>query len=386
MRYLPALVVFATTVALVIGPALAAPNAAPAAQALNVPLAAGDTLHVECAGLLKGTFASNAYDFACEAVAATLTPTATTSPTNTPSPTSSPTGTSVPTATAGPANVGRCGESNDVWHPPVIGSCFAQHEHGDAPPAWVATSGHPAMFTHDGNTPNENVLKHTSFKGYATRFNNQDVYVVMHLDTNPSGHSSRFHSVQVWIKDTSGAISHFDQWLEFGDGDNTGPTVRRFGCEDTDSPRPVFAVNARACNTPLRFENWYARPAGFEGNAPWMVDFGFNTAANYWAGGDPAVPATWDATGEGSENDNRRIEMAWYANRSGQRGSFYATQFGEIVTGPSDPKCSQSRTLGTRTYANLCIHQTIQPTLQTIQFPGNASQKAYPSQGVINPN
>jgi len=273
-----------------------------------------------------------------------------------------------------------------VWHPPVIGSCFAQHEHGDAPPAWVATSGHPAMFTHDGNTPNENVLKHTSFKGYATRFNNQDVYVVMHLDTNPSGHSSRFHSVQVWIKDTSGAISHFDQWLEFGDGNNTGPTVRRFGCEDTDSPRPVFAVNARACNTPLRFENWYARPAGFNGNAPWMVDFGFNTAANYWAGGDPAVPATWDATGGGSENDNRRVEMAWYANRSGQRGSFYATQFGEVVTGPSDPKCSQSRTLGAKTYANLCIHQTIQPTMQTIQFPGNAYQKVYPSQGVINPN
>jgi hypothetical protein len=240
------------------------------------------------------------------------------------------------------------------------------------------------MFTHDGNTPNENVLKHSSFKGYAARFNNQDVYVVMHLDTNPSGHASRFHSVQVWVRDTTGAVSHWDQWTEFGVDNDTGPQITRFGCDDTDNTRPTIAVNARACNTGLRFENWYPRPAGFNGNAPWMVDFGFNTSANYWLGGDPAVPSSWDATGNG--NGTRRFEMAWYANRSAQRGSFYATQFGEVVSGPGDAKCSQSRTVGSRTYENLCIHQTIQPSLGTIQFPGNAQQKAYDMTGVVNPN
>jgi hypothetical protein len=206
----------------------------------------------------------------------------------------------------------------------------------------------------------------------------------MHLDTNPSGHASRFHSMQMWVRDSSGAVSHWDQWLDFGDENSTGPQIARFGCDDTDGTRPVFAVNAQGCNSPLRFENWYPRPAGFNGNAGWAPDFGFNTSANYFYGGDPNDKATWVPTG--GENSTRRIEVAWYANRSAQRGSFYATQFGEIVSGPSDPKCSQSRTVGTRTYQNLCIHQTIQPSLATIQFPGNAVQTTYPMTGVVNPN
>ena len=60
------------------------------------------------------------------------------------------------------------------------------------------------MFTHAANTPNENVHKHTGFKGFSARLNNIDVYVVMHLDSNPNGHTSRFHSYQMWTRDAEG--------------------------------------------------------------------------------------------------------------------------------------------------------------------------------------
>lgn len=352
-RYLPAAVTALLTTTLVVFSA--------AAQPQQFTLAPGDTLTVDCSTTLSGTVGARQAQLACEAAA-----------------------TAVPTSTSVPSNVGKCGESMDVWHPPVINGCAAGHEHGDAPPAWVAVSGPPAMFTHAGNTPNENVVKHTSFKGYAGRFNSQDVYIIMHLDTNPSGHSSRFHSYQMWVRDAAGGVSHWDGWQDFGVGNETGPQVRRFGCDDTDNTRPVMAVNAQACNAGLRFENWYPRAAGFEGNVGWMPDFGFNTSANYWAGGDPAVLSTWVPTGNG--NGTRRMEVAWYANRSSQRGSFYATQFGEVVSGPDDPRCGSSRTVGVRTYEVLCIHQQIAPTLKSIQFPGNAQQKTYDMTGVINPN
>jgi len=242
------------------------------------------------------------------------------------------------------------------------------------------------MFTHPGNTPNENVLKHTSFKGFSGRFNGVDIYVIMHLDSNPSGHSSRFHSYQMWARDGSGTVSHWDGWLEFGVGDATGPQVRRIGCDDT-TVRPIFEVNDPACNGGrLQFESWYARPAGYQGQALWMPDFGFNLSANYYIGGDPNDRSTWAAVATGELNRTRRIEVAWYANRSNQRGRFFATNFGEIGSGPTDPVCGTTRTIGGKTYPVLCIEQFIAPTLNTIAFPGNSIQKTYDMTGVVDPN
>jgi hypothetical protein len=282
---------------------------------------------------------------------------------------------------------GSCGESTSEWHAPVVNGCATGHEHGDAPPDWVhASSWHP-MFLHPGNTPNENVLKHTSFKGFSMRLNNVDLYTINHLDTHPNGQQTRFHSYQVWARDPTGAVSHWDLWADFGTNDAATPTIRAVDtCGTPQTIRPIIQLNFPEC--PAAFENWYPR----SGTPLWGWDFGFNTKAQYYAGpkqgtlssGDLANISTWLPTGQ--LNNERRIELAWYSNRSPQRGTFYSTQWGDIVSGPSDARCGTQRTIGGRAYETLCIEQYIAPSMLTVQFPGNSIQKTYPSTGVRLPN
>jgi hypothetical protein len=286
-----------------------------------------------------------------------------------------------------PDPTGDCGENRMDWHAPVINGCATGHEHGAAPPDWVMASAWHPMFEHAGNTPNENILKHSSFKGFALRLNQVDLYSIAHLDTHPNGQQTRFHSNQVWARDPSGAVSHWDLWLDFGSGDSASPNIRPADtCGTSQTLRPLIQVNYPGC--PLAFENWYARA----GTPAWGWDFGFNTSAQYYGGpaqgtlssSNLADLATWLPTGQ--LNTNRRIEMAWYADRSTRRGSFYSTQWGEIVSGPGDARCGTGRTIGGRTYETLCIEQYIAPTMRTVQFPGNSMQRSYPSTGVKLPN
>jgi hypothetical protein len=223
------------------------------------------------------------------------------------------------------------------------------------------------------------VLKHTGFKGFAARLNGIDVYVIMHLDSTPNGHTSRFHSYQMWTRDPSGGVSHWNGWLDFGQGNNTGPNLVRTGCED-DGIRPIMAVLDEPCNT-NQFESWYSRAGGSGG---WAPDFGFNLKPQYYTGGDPNDMSTWVPTG--AMNDVRRIELAWYDFRSSQRGQFWATQFGNIVSGPNDPVCGTTRTYGSKSYTVLCLEQYIAPTMPTLGFPGNSIQKQYDMTGVALPN
>jgi hypothetical protein len=287
--------------------------------------------------------------------------------------------------------VGKCGESNDSWHMGMIGTCATGHEHGDEPPDWVKNSAYKPMYTHPGNTPTENVVKHTSFKGFAASDDGVDTYTIMHLDTNPNGHSSRFHSVQVWAKDPSGGISHWDYWTDFGQGNNTFANLRgNGGCEDT-SIRPIMSVNYQNCGSQLTFESWYSRA----GAPAWGWDFGFNISPHYYAGKSPTEKAssdlsamnTWVSPGM---NRTRRIELAWYKGRDGggttRTGKFYSTQWGQVVNGPTDPICGTTKTYGEKTYPVLCIEQYIAPTMSQFSFPGNAIQKEYSMQGVTLPN
>lgn len=188
---------------------------------------------------------------------------------------------------------GRCGESMTEWHPPVVNGCATGHEHGDPPPQWVYDAGYTPSFKHPANTPNENQLKHTSFKGFQLRDDGVDLYVIAHIDTNPSGHSSRSHSYQVWARDRTGNVSHWRGWMDFGEGDMTGPQISRDGCDP--DVRPIMSVFIPECSSsPVRFESWYSRAGG---SGSWSWDFGFNIKANYFFGGDPNNYATWVPTG-----------------------------------------------------------------------------------------
>lgn len=310
------------------------------------------------------------------------------SPTATSEPTATATATNTPVSPPSPsssASVGVCGEDMMHWHAPLIGNCATGHEHGDAPPDWVLASRWMPMFEHPGNTPGENALKHSSFKGFTLSDDGVDVYVIMHLDTNPNGRSSRFHSVQVWARDAAGGISHWDYWADFGDDNNTGPNLRGDNCEDDDI-RPIISVPYVDC-PPLHFETWYSTP--HRGGGP-IWGFGFTVSAQYYNGTDPQHPsdpdlaamATWLPTG--GWNNVRRIEATW--SGYDRTGSVYTTQWGRVVSGPADPLCGTPRTIGAKTYTTLCLEQYIAPTLGEVGFPGNSNQVKYPFPGVKLPN
>jgi hypothetical protein len=322
----------------------------------------------------------------CPQPTPTPEPTATTTPTATSTPVP-PTATSVPpTATPVP------GHDTAHWHPPAFG-----HEHGAAPPDWVNTSRWMPMFSHPANTPNENILKHTSFKGFTLNDDGVQVYVIMHLDTNPNGHTSRFHSYQAWAKDATGAISYWDLWADFGTGSGpsgmAGPRIQA-NEECGGGGRPVMFINYQS-GCPLFFESWYSR-AGAPG---WGWDFGFNVQAQYYCGpqlgqpctnGDLSNIANWIPTGQ--LNATRRIEAAWYEFSGHPQGDFWSTQWGDVVSGPSDPVCGTQRAYGTnpdgtpKTYTVLCLAQHLSPSMTTVGFPGNAQQTVYPMTGVRLPN
>ena len=292
-----------------------------------------------------------------------------------------------PTATATPLPVPPSEMIDMYWHPPMTHGDRPTHEHGDPPPSWVldylgvSEVGAAMLFQHAGNTPGENVAywKHVAFKGYAGSFNGVEWYGVFHLDFQPAGRTSRFHSYQLWVRNVFGVVSHFNGWLDFGTGNNTGPQVVET-CGQDSGIRPIMLVTLPGC--PVRFENWYARAGG---SGAWAPDIGFNINPNYYAGGDPADPSTWTPTG-GIRNVDRRIEWAWYANRSSIRGAFWATQWGDIVSGPSDPVCGTQRTYGDKSYTVLCLEQYIAPSMPSVQFPGNAVQRTFDSAGVVLPN
>ena len=321
-------------------------------------------------------------------------PTATPEPTATPLPENTPTPVTQPTATPAAMDI------DMMWHPPMAHGDRPTHEHGDAPPQFVLdfmgvqSVDQAMLFTHAGNTPGENMLnyKHTAFKGWYGEWNtNQGLvkwYGVFHLDTNPAGHTSRFHSYQLWVQDPSNNVSHFEGWVDFGTGNMTGPQ-KIVTCGVDSGIRPIMLVNQAGCN--VRFENWYARAGG---SGAWAPDFGFNINPTYFdiGSGDPLNVNDWRQIGGSPRNVDRRVEWAWYPNRYAQRGAFWATQFGQVVSDLNSPICSAQTTVGGKVYNNICLAQYIAPTLPEVSFNTvtsngrNSQQRTFPSQGVVFPN
>ncbi len=299
-----------------------------------------------------------------------------------------PTPTPVPTPGA---NTGICGEPMDEWHPAVItradgSTCNAGHEHGDAPPAWIAAAGYSAKFVGGFNTsPQENTAKHAAMKGFSARFGEVDIYFRLHAASNPLDRSARYHSYEVWTRDSSGGVSHWQLWY------NTGDPVkdrvpRRQGTEP--STRPIMlVVDQTSFDQGIRCEQWYTGP----GEPEWAWDFGWticNSTTLFVPGENLSASdqRTWKLSPDGSLGGTRRLEAAWYAFRQHPTGKFWATQFGEIVSGPSDARCTATTTKFAVTYPNICLEQYIAPTMKQVAFPGNALQKSFDTRGVKIPN
>jgi hypothetical protein len=338
-------------------------------------------------------------------------PTATPAPTSTPLPTATPTATAIPptavppTATPVPTVAPVVDPLDTGWHAPQAHGDRPAHEHGDAPPAWLTDRGINPSYLHAHGTVGENVAywKHTGFKGWAGEFQVASGtvrwYGVFHLDGNPGGFGGRFHSFQLWALDPSGNLSQWSGWQDYGTGNSTG-SQKVTVCGTDSAIRPIIMVNqANPPCTAVVFENWYSSPSGLnDPNTPaedglWRPDFGANISPNYRDVGSPTDPSTWQSINGAANNRNRRIEWAWYAERSPQRGQFYADQFGRVVSGPDDPWCKTgTRTVGERTYAIQCSLQVIQPTMPSVTFntvtsPGrNSVQRTFPGPGVVLPN
>jgi hypothetical protein len=282
--------------------------------------------------------------------------------------------------------VGVCGESMDTWHPPVVNGCATGHEHGDAPPSWIAAAGYQVLFhSHVNTSPLENTAKHPAMKGFTARFNNVDIYFRVHFASNAPDRSSRYHSYEVFARDPSGGVSHWQLW------DNTGDPVadRVPRIQGDPERRPIVLVVDRASwDAGIRCEQWYTAP----GQPAWAWDFGWticNSTTFYQGPGENATPydmTLWQPTGD--LGTLRRLEAAWYGSRAHPTGRFWSTQFGQIANGgPTDPLCSGSTVgLDGKTYQNVCLEQFIAPTMTTVQFPNNATQKRFDATGVHIPN
>lgn len=285
---------------------------------------------------------------------------------------------------------GRCGERMDRWHPPVVNGCATGHEHGDPPPQWLIDAGYTVSFHgHFNTSPAENTAKHAAMKGFAATFNGVDLYLRIHAASNVLDRSARYHSYEIWARDPRGGVSHWQGWYNTGDprpypeGDRVPRTLGDPG------RRPVMLVVDQASyDAGSRCEQWYSAPA----QPLWGWDFGWticgSTTIYYPGENEQQDRRFWRASPDETLGTTRRLEAAWYADRDPRRprGRFWATQFGDLVNGPDDPRCSGTSTRYGVTYQNVCLEQYIAPSMVTVQSPDNAVQKQFDDTGVELPN
>ena len=341
-------------------------------------------------------------------------PTITQTATQTITPSSTATGTPPPPTAGHP-----CNASDDGWHPAVIGSCQAGHEHGDQPPSWIGAAGYQVRFTGPFNTSlNENgqapdaanptrLGKHNGMKGYGFRTTSGvDYYVRYHAATNVHDRMARFHSYEVWARDPSGNVSHVVGWINTGDPQKFGNGAagaggRRNGCSFDPDVRPevVVVTSMTDFNTCSAGEQWYFYPIMF-----WGPTFSINVHATTiaYAGENTETSMTfWRPTG--ALGILRAGGLAW--NPRGDSTDprhtppldqpFWATQFGELVSGPSHPRCSGTTTFPpnatnihpfpqAETHQNVCLQQYVASTLPFINEAGPG--KDYSAPGLRLPN
>lgn len=310
-----------------------------------------------------------------------------------------------------------CGLGNGVWHAGMANGQACGHEHGDAPPDWVIRyeQSQGRTFSYDGshNTSDiENTVKHTSMKGFAATMNGSDVYMVYHFTSNPQERFGNYHSYRWWARPSGDGnvanTSHTQGWNYAGNALSTNDRCFRrvpsLPCEET---RPIILVTDQtSLDQGIGCEQWYASTTDFS------VDFGITICGSTTVynrdrelGGDPYALTgvydqnTWLLTGD--LGLTRRLEVGWYLGDSQYGGGgtgrgnppldtvFWATQFGERVSGPSASRCQPGQTtqgVDGKTYKNVCLPQYISSAAKSVEFPGNDAQKSYDGTGVKIPN
>lgn len=285
---------------------------------------------------------------------------------------------------------GRCGEDQHRWHPPVIADCPTGHEHGDPPPTWLAASGDTVDFLGPFNTsPAENRAKHAAMKGFAARLHGVDLYVRLHTASNVLDRAARYHSYEVWARDPAGGISHWQGWADSGD-----PVADRV---PQRLPHPKYrplvrVVDHASYDLGYRCETWYFVTAPWSWDLRWTI---CGSTTLYYPGenGTPEQ-AAWRPAPDRTPGTDRRLEATWVATpllASGTRhtppvGRFYATQFGEVVAGPDDPRCAASTVRQGVAYPTVCLPQQIAPTMIEVAAPGNTAEHDYRALGLTLPN
>jgi hypothetical protein len=354
---------------------------------------------------------------------ATNTPPATSTATQTATPTIAPpaTATASPTATSTPSAVGAdhpCnGGSLDSWHGTLQGNTQCQHEHGDPPPPWIAQAGYQVAYSGPFNTsPIENALgpndanptrtgKHNAMKGMSgTAPDGIEWYVRYHAASNVHDRMSRFHSYEAWLREPNGKVTHSVGWTNSGVPSRIGPGNqgaggRRNFCSNEVDIRPEIEVKMRS-DTCQQNEFWYLYAIGYGPTLSILIE-----STTYMYAGEYAEPALnfWDRTG--ALGTARELGLNWYAKGPQQESDprvkpkldqvFWATQFQETVSGPTDPRCSgttvfpanPSATIHpfdqTETYQNVCLPQFVS---STAPFINTTSYREYSQTGIRLPN
>lgn len=342
------------------------------------------------------------------------TATATQAPTSAPAATSTPIGSATPSSTSAPVAGKPCPadyHDGEFWHPAVDPKtkCLYGHEHGDPPPQWVidavAMQHDPNMmhnglsFNHAMNTSAaENSKKHSCMKGaylangkaagpYVSvswvqkAYPDLEIYLIYHGCANPPDRAARYHSMQAFAKDRTGAVSYWRYWVDTGnpayyqDG-GTRVETSAFDIPPNDT-RPVVRVD---WGSDTICEQWY-----MFGNEPrWLPDVGVTICDTPTAYSDierritrgdtkdadgaplPDIYDTswWPATGgHGAE---RNVEFVYYADPIIQQfldKPIVIDQFGTPMTGFDDVRCGQPVVREGQTFTRLCSTMLIKKSL-----------------------
>lgn len=305
----------------------------------------------------------------------------------------------VPRVDAAPSDQA-CMTDPGYWHAPSCG-----HEHGDAPPQWIADAGYQAGFDsthgfHGNTTAQENTTKHRSMKGMLATFGQQQVYARLHFASNVFERMSRYHSYEVFIKDASNNVSHYQGWTNTGDPTGGGTGRRSKSLPDNGVRPTTQVVDQAALQMGRNCEQWYATTSSWGPDLGWTIcdsTTAYFTEENQYP--DYEFPlCQYGYPKPLCLGSNREMEFSLYVTGSvnaPSRGDlapkdvhFYATQFGEGVSGQNDPRCqvgAMTNKFG-KEYQNLCLEQYVASTLRAIENPSNRFRKDYDVTGVEFPN